>query len=91
MLLIIWTANLYLHILGTIEILFSDIGLPIESIPTALKAMERDSQNGLLAQRGHFQIEDSLWRELEEILTEVGAPVNTKMTPEEFRVLIKGR
>lgn len=73
--------------------MFHEIGLPSETaVPLALKALERDSQNGMVGQRGHagISVPDKVWQEMDAILEEVGSPVRTRMPLQDFRAVIKG-
>ena len=53
--------------------------------------MKRDSQNGLLGKRGEKGgVSNETWKQMDELCLEMGTEVNTSMSREEFKNVIKG-
>jgi hypothetical protein len=65
--------------------LFSILGLPREHLLEALKAMELDSQQGVLCLRGSGDIGVSTLVKMESALKELESPVSISMGVEEFK------
>ncbi len=68
--------------------IFELIGIPEKHVPTALKALEKDSQNGIFGDRGQNkarQLDQGLLKFCDDYMEKAGVPLRTGMTVEEFK------
>lgn len=75
----------------TIGDMFSIIGIDPCNIPLALKALEKDSQNGILGKRGagHKPVPQEFYNILDSAMAAHGCPIRSNMTVEEYRQVMK--
>ena len=72
-----------------LSMLFSELGLSLDQVPSALKAMESDSQNGELCKKpNHKAALDLDWAEVDFVLRRVGSPLRSSMTMSQFRSVL---
>ena len=67
------------------------MGLNEEFLPLALSAMNKeDSQNGMLGAPGtnHISISEEHWARVDQVFQDLGVPVSTKMSLEEFKAVL---
>ena len=69
---------------------FDVMGLAKEHLPLALEALKEDSQKGTFGPMGndHMKFDEKVFDDADRIMKEMGIPISTKMTIEEFRKLI---
>ena len=85
------TLNQLLLLTGVLKDLFSTVGLPESDLPKALTALEKDSQNGILGQRGKVEVPPGVEAEYVAAFEARSSRVRYDMSHEEFSKVIYGK